>query len=255
MEAKVNKLLFIGFFLLSFTCKAADSLVVPKKTSTTFTEKDIKIDTSKLQPNTFDSKFKEDYTSNEFQYEVKIKEKNWWDRFVEWLEDLFRSLFGLSDGVSSKAVDWTLNILATMIVLIVIYLIVKAILNKEGQWVFGKSTTKKIISHDDIERNLKYVDFEKLIKDTLKDGDNRLALRYYYLWILKKMSEKSIIDWNPEKTNTDYLYEIQSDSLKKDFGYVSYLYNYIWYGEFELDEASFEHAKKSFEKTLQSLSS
>lgn len=253
MAAKVNKVLLITILLLSFTCKANDSLVVPKKPAIELTENDIKIDTSPIQLKKFDSKFKEKYTSNEFQYEVKVKEKNWWDRFVEWLEDVFRSLFGLSDGVSSKAVNWTLNILATIIVLVVIYLIVKAILNKEGQWVFGKSTTKKIISHDDIERNLKYIDFEKLIKDTLKAGDNRLAIRYYYLWILKKMSEKSIIDWNPEKTNTDYLYEIQSESLKKDFGYVSYLYNYIWYGEFELDEASFENAKKSFEKTLQSL--
>lgn len=249
----MNKLLLICLLLLSFAGKANDSLAIPKKPPLEFTEKDIKVDTSSQQLRKFDSNFKEKYTSNEYQFEVKVQEKNWWDRFVEWLEGLFRRLFGLSDGVSSKAVDWTLNILATIIVLVVIYLITKAILNKEGQWVFGKSTTKKIISHDDIERNLKYIDFEKLIKDTLKAGDNRLAIRYYYLWILKKMSEKSIIDWNPEKTNTDYLYEIQSDSLKKDFGYVSYLYNYIWYGEFELDEASFENAKKSFEKTLQSL--
>ena len=249
----MNKLLLICIFLLSFTCKADDSLAIPKKPSVALTEKDIKVDTLQIQTKKFDSEFKENYTSNEFQYEVKVQEKNWWDRFVEWLEGIFRQLFGLSDGVSSKAVDWTLNILAIIIVLVVIYLIVKAVLNKEGQWVFGKSTTKKIISHDDIERNLKYIDFEKLIKDTLKIGDNRLAIRYYYLWILKKMSEKSMIDWNPEKTNTDYLYEIQSESLKKDFGYVSYLYNYIWYGEFELDEVSFENAKKSFEKTLQSL--
>ncbi len=253
MEAKVNKLLLICLLLLSFTSKANDSLAIPKKPTIELTEKDIKVDTSQIQSKKFDSEFKENYASNEFQYEVKVQEKNWWDRFVEWLEGLFRRLFGLSNGVSSTAVNWTLNILATIIVLVVIYLIVKAVLNKEGQWVFGKSTTKKIISHDDIERNLKYIDFEKLIKDTLKAGDNRLAIRYYYLWILKKMSEKSIIDWNPEKTNTDYLYEIQSESLKKDFGYVSYLYNYIWYGEFELDEASFENAKKSFEKTLQSL--
>jgi Domain of unknown function (DUF4129) len=119
--------------------------------------------------------------------------------------------------------------------------------------LFAKSPTKKIISYDDIEHNLKNVDFEKLIKDTLLSGDYRLAIRYYYLCILKKMSEKSIIDWNPEKTNSDYLYEIKSDSLKSDFAYVSYLYNYIWYGEFEVDTATFENARRSIEKTLQSI--
>jgi hypothetical protein len=31
------------------------------------------------------------------------------------------------------------------------------------------------------------------------------------------------------------------------------LYNYIWYGEFELDEATFLKAKTAFEKTIKSL--
>ena len=132
-------------------------------------------------------------------------------------------------------------------------LIVKAILNKEGQWIFGKSTTKKIINHDDIERNLQHIDFEKLIASTLKLGNQRLSIRYYYLWLLKKMSEKNIIDWNPEKTNSDYWYEIKAESLKNDFSYLSYLYNYIWYGEFEITATSFESMKKTFETTIQSI--
>ena len=67
------------------------------------------------------------------------------------------------------------------------------------------------------------------------------------------MSEKSIIDWNPEKTNSDYWYEIKIESLKNDFSYLSYLYNYIWYGEFEITESSFESMKKTFEATIQSI--
>ena len=67
------------------------------------------------------------------------------------------------------------------------------------------------------------------------------------------MSEKNIIDWNLEKTNSDYFYEIKSESLRNDFSYVSYLYNYIWYGEFEITVDSFESIKKTFETTLQSI--
>jgi hypothetical protein len=249
----VNKLLFLLLLVISFLAKAADSLVTNQKKPIRFSEKDIKVDDQKVEPIHFDPNYKSKYNSSEFQYEFESTGKSWWDRFVEWLEQLFKDLFGLSDGVSSTAVDWTVNTIATLIVLFVIYLIVKSILNEEGQWIFGKSTTKKIISSDDIERNLKYIDFEKLIKDTLKSGDNRLVIRYYYLWILKRMSEKSIIEWIPEKTNSDYLYEIKSDTLKKDFGYVSYLYNYIWYGEFDLDDATFSQAIQSLEKTLKSV--
>jgi hypothetical protein len=156
-------------------------------------------------------------------------------------------------NVSSKYVEYTLKIIAALIVIYVIYLIAKIILNKEGQWVFGKSTTRQIYTDDEIEKNLIHVDFEKLIQETLSKSDNRLVIRYYYLWILKRLAEKNIIDWHAEKTNSDYLYEIKSTDFKNEFQYLSYLYNYIWYGEFEMNEDIFSNAKKSFEKTLKSL--
>jgi hypothetical protein len=249
----VNKLLLIISFLFCAISSAQDSITTTPLKSVTYSEKDIQIDNSIFISPKFNPNFKQKYQDRDFVYEVKVEEKGIWDRFKEWLSYWFKKLFGLSDNVSASAVNITLKIIATLIVLFVIYLIVKAILNKEGQWIFGKSTTKKIINHDDIERNLQHVDFEKLIASTLKSGNQRLAIRYYYLWLLKKMSEKNIIDWNPEKTNSDYLYEIQNNNLRSDFNYVSYLYNYIWYGEFEITDSSFESIKKTFETTLQSI--
>ena len=170
------------------------------------------------------------------------------------MADFFKRLFNLSsDTVSGKVVDIVLKTLAVLLIIFVIYLIVKAILNGEGQWIFGKSSDKKVIHYEDIEKNIHLVDFEKLIKETLKSGEQRLSIRYYYLWILKKMSDKNMIEWDIEKTNSDYLYELKEQTFKSDFEYVSYLYNYIWYGEFEMTEDSFLQAKNAFEKTLQSL--
>lgn len=241
--------------LVSVPLWAQDSLAKAKKETIAYTEKDIKIDrNSLLQKPIIKSNLKEKYNSKEFRYEVKLDDKSLWDSFKEWLAYWFKKIFGLSNmDVSSDYVEITLKVLAVLIVIYVIYLIAKLILNKEGQWVFGKSTTKKIIHDDDIEKNLIHVDFDKLIKETLRDGNNRLAIRYYYLWILKKLSEKSIIEWHSDKTNTDYLYEIKSADLKSDFQHLSYLYNYIWYGEFEMNDRTFQHAKKAFENTLQSL--
>ena len=107
--------------------------------------------------------------------------------------------------------------------------------------------------YEDVEKNIHLVDFEKLIKETLKSGEQRLSIRYYYLWLLKKMSDKNMIEWDIEKTNSDYLYELKEPLFKSDFEYVSYLYNYIWYGEFELDEPTFEKAKSVFEKIIKSI--
>ena len=153
-----------------------------------------------------------------------------------------------------SVVEIIVKILAVGVVLFVIYLIVKAIMNDEGQWIFGRSSDKKVIHYDEIEKNLQLVDFEKLIKEALKSGENRLAIRYHYLWLLKKLAEKGTIDWDVEKTNSDYLYEIKSEKLKTEFAYLSYLYNYIWYGEFEIDEITFRNAENRFKNALKTFS-
>ncbi|MFL9830314.1 DUF4129 domain-containing protein [Flavobacterium sp. ST-87] len=251
----MNKLILFFLLLTGVSSRSQDSLAVAKSSTMPINEKEILVDNSIIKPLKFDPNYKKSYQSSDFIYDVKIAEKGIWDRFLNWLSFWFKKIFGLPNmDVSGKYVNLTLKTIAILLIVYVIYSIVKLILNKEEQWIFGKSTAQKILKYDDIELNLKHIDFEKLIKDTLKSGEQRLAIRYYYLWLLKKMSEKNVIDWNPEKTNSDYLYEIKNESIRNDFGYVSYLYNYIWYGEFDLDEITFEKAKKTFEKTLQSIS-
>ena len=256
----MNKFLYLLFLFLSLNSFGQDSLSYVSPTIDTtavavkFTEKDILIDSSSVKAKTFPKDFKEKYTDADFQYEKKIKEKNSWDRFLDWLAYWLSKIFSFSsEGSSVSFVEILLKVLAVGVILFVIYLIVKAIMNGEGRWVFGKSSDKRVINYDEIEKNLHLVDFEKLIKEATKSGENRLLIRYYYLWLLKKLAEKEIIDWDVEKTNSDYIYEIKSEKLRGEFTYLSYLYNYIWYGEFKLEEEMLAKAVKSFEKTIKSL--
>ena len=256
----MNKYLYLLSLFLSLNSFGQDSLSsVPPTIDTTavavkFTEKDILIDSSSVKAKTFPKDFKEKYTDADFQYEKKIKEKNSWDRFLDWLAYWLSKVFSFSsEGSSVSFVEILFKVLAVGVILFVIYLIVKAIMNGEGRWVFGKSSDKRVINYDEIEKNLHLVDFEKLIKEATKSGENRLLIRYYYLWLLKKLAEKEIIDWDVEKTNSDYIYEIKSEKLRGEFTYLSYLYNYIWYGEFKLEEEMLAKAVKSFEKTIKSL--
>lgn len=224
------------------------------KTAILFNESDILIDSSDVEKRSYSPNLKEKYKDSEFIYEQKLKEKGAWDRFVEWLNYWVGKIFSIgSDKASMSVIEIILRVLAFLIVIFVIYLIVKAIMNDEGRWIFGKSSDKKVINYDEIEKNLQLVDFEKLIKEALKSGENRLAIRYHYLWLLKKMAAKEIIEWDVEKTNSDYIYEIKNTKLKEDFAYLSYLYNYIWYGEFDLEEETSEKAIKAFQKTIQTL--
>lgn len=250
----MNKLLLIVFFLFCSKVGATDSLAVAKEEKIVFTEKDILVDSAAIEAKSFPKNFKKKYSDEAFIYEFKTPEKNAWDRFKEWLAGILKNLFSFSSNEASlNFVGILIKVIAVLIVIFVIYLIVKALMNKEGQWIFGRNSDKKGMNYTEIEKNLHLVDFEKLIKETLASGEKRLCIRYYYLWLLKKMSEKHLIVWDVEKTNTDYLYELQNQSQKEDFAYLSYLYNYIWYGEFELDEATFEKAKNAFETTIKSI--
>lgn len=250
----MNKFLLLLFFLFYSNVGAQDSLAVAKKQKVVFTEKDIAIDSAFVPLKPFAKNFKKKYNDPAFIYEFKTPEKNAWDRFKEWLANFLKNIFSFTDSKSAmNFVNILLRTIAILIVIAVIYMIVKAIMNKEGQWIFGKNSDRKIINYDEIEKNLHLVDFEKLIQKSLESGENRLTIRYYYLWLLKKMSEKQVIEWDLEKTNSDYLYEIKDDLIKEDFAYLSYLYNNIWYGEFELDETTFAKAKKAFEKSIQKI--
>lgn len=242
----MNKLISIFFLFFSISIFGnSDSLAIDKK---------VKIDDGEILARKFQPTFKNNYKEPSFVYEFKTPEKNAWDRFKEWLYDLFKDFFNLADKSKSlNHIDSVLKVLAVLLIIFVIYMIVKALLNKEGSWIFGRNSQTKIIDYTDIEKNIHLVDFKKLVASAISKDDKRLATRYYYLWLLKKMSDAALIEWHPEKTNTEYSYEIKSQEMKENFNYLSYLYNYIWYGEFEITEVIFNKTKGAFEKAIASI--
>jgi hypothetical protein len=251
--------ILLSFLFLSGISHAQDSLAIAEpesiKTSVKYTEKDIQIDSSTVDTKTFSKNFKKKYSDSDFVYERKAPEKTLWQRFLSWLASIFRNLFHFKTSQASlNFVAILLKTIAILIIVFVIYLIAKALINKEGQWIFGKNSNKRTIYYSDIEKNIHLLDFEKLIKESLKSGEKRIVIRYYYLWLLKVMAQNHYIEWDIEKTNSDYLYELQRPVHKEEFTYLSYLYNYIWYGEFEIDETSFTKAENRFKNAIKAFS-
>ena len=207
-------------------------------------------DNSQLSPRRF-SDLKDKYKGTDFIYERTKQNSGWWTRFKQSVSDFFRNLFNIKNaGQASKITDISIKIAGVIVFLLVLYFIFKAIVNKEGTWVFGKSSDKSIIPVTDLETNIHVADFNTLIKDAEVNNNYRLAIRYYYLWLLKGLSENQIIDYDAEKTNSDYQYEIKDPATSKKFAYTPYLYNYIWYGEFNVDQTQFDKAKHAFTNLL-----
>ncbi len=211
------------------------------------------IDVDPIEKRHFED-LKDKYSGNDFIYERTANNSGWWTRFKQWLSDFIKNIFDInSDAKASDVTDIAIKVFYVVIFILVVFFIVKAIINKEGKWVFGKSSDKSIIPVTDIESNIYEADFKSLIASAERDNNYRLAVRYYYLLLLKNLSQAGIIEYDVEKTNSDYHYEINSEALKKEFSYTSYLYNYIWYGEFDIDNNQFQKAKTAFNQFLDSV--
>lgn len=210
------------------------------------TQDSLQIDDSNVSPRQFDD-LKSKYNDESFIYERTLESSGWWTRFKQWLSEKIKDIFNLRNGQeAANATDIAIKTAGVILFLLVIYFIFRAILNKEGKWVFGESSDKNIIPVTDIESNIHVVNFKSLISSAEENNNFRLAIRYYYLWLLKDLTTAELIEYDVEKTNSDYYNELTSASIKEEFSYTSYLYNYIWYGEFNVDKDQFIRAKNSF---------
>lgn len=200
----------------------------------------------KLPERQFEENFQENYSSSDFDYneEIIINDQSSWlqrmrERFRRWWEGLFYSTDGIETG-------WTVLIkfLAIGAVLVLVFFILRTLFRGEFTGIFRRA--KSISASDVISENIHEVDFSKLVSDAKTANDYRIAVRFYYLWLLKVMSEKKIIKWHVDKTNTEYLYEIKKAEIRDDFRYLSYVFDYCWYGEFEINESEFSKIEVSF---------
>ena len=211
----------------------------------------VQTDSAAFQPRKFED-LKGKYSDSDFNYVEKPTkvDRTAWDRFWDAVGRFFSNLFDFGDGTKAlSGVEILMKVIAILIILFVVYLIVKIIINKEGGWIFGKSA-KKITVSEITEEDIHSLDFNTIITKAKNEKNYRLATRYYYLWLLKSFSDRNIIEWDIEKTNGDYINEISNAELKSEFQFLSYVYEYSWYGEFDLTQTDFEKTETAFLKLI-----
>lgn len=195
----------------------------------------------------FNSDFKNKYQGDEFEYHEDRADKPFLTRLKESIKRLFKKLFAFAPGEKTDNVlTLIFRFMAILVVLFAIYFIVRMIMNKQGTWVFAKKSQQVSIDINDAEAMLKAADFPSMITEAERNADFRVCVRLYYLWLLRFMKDREIIVWEPEKTNAEYLSELRNEDQKKNFSYLSYLYEYVWYGEFEISETNYQAARKAF---------
>jgi hypothetical protein len=186
-----------------------------------------------------DETWKYDRDKKETKSEPTVFDRMWngfWDK----VKDSFQG-----GNHESSFNPWT--ILWILILVAIIVLVILKLTNTGVSTLFsGRSRTAETADATLEDVDIHAIDYERQISEALAKGDYRLGVRLWFLRTLKTFSDKELVHWKIDKTNSDYYYELSDTVYQKEFGEVSNVYDYIWYGEFPVDENSYTKAEDKF---------
>ncbi len=227
--------------LSSFCCHSQfmqeyDSVPVQKDTAS-YTK-----NVNYTEKRSFTENIREKYSGKDFEYieeeEESIEEKS--------------ALSGSSFFTS--LVFFVSQIFPYVLGLLVIIIMLKAFLGVDlNFWKTKHKNTKLAATLIQEDEDIHQTDLESLLQKAITQKEYRHAVRYYYLIVLKQLSIANHINYHKEKTNSEYLLEIENEEIRQQFSYLSYVFTYVWYGEFSINEADFKSVQakyKSFKTNI-----
>lgn len=178
---------------------------------------------------------------------------------IEWDED------DSSSSSSSRSEPWfilpflqgigalaqTLLIIAIIVVLVVIiYAIIRSGLfeNKKVKQYTGDAQTL-----EELEENIHESDLERALRLALEKQDYRLAIRIYYLIIIKELSIRNWIRWKRDKTNGEYVREMSERDEYQHFRNITIDFDRVWYGDMQVGEPEYQLLHPRFREFLDNL--
>jgi hypothetical protein len=103
------------------------------------------------------------------------------------------------------------------------------------------------------EEDIFSLDYEMEIQKAINANDYRYAIRLMYLQVMKEMAERNIIKYSPEKTNSDYLFQLFKSRYYQPFFTLTRHFDYTWYGHFQISPAAFRQVQNDFSSFKQQL--
>lgn len=204
----------------------------------------LSFDSSKVQIRQPNPKENEKLLENsDYKYDrVAPAPKTWWERFKEWLWRMLERIFSTDGGQLS------LSILQYVLIGAVIVIIVLLVLKNDIRAVFYGKSASVSIDFKEFDEDIHKINFDELIADAIIKNDYRKAVRLHFLKLLKELTDKNLIAWQIDKTNNDYSMELSNSKFSSQFKELAFMYEYIWYGDFQLDETNFKSSILKFKE-------
>lgn len=185
-----------------------------------------------------------------FDYTERISGESWWTSLKRFLglkwDQLMERIFG-----EFEAQGILLYFLEILPYLIIVGVLIFAIwlfnrLNPAGILLKEPEQNKMFFSEE--EEIVQSRDISSLISNALEEGNFRMAIRYQYLMMLRKLDRKGHISYESAKTNADYLREITQENFQDQFRHLTWIYDFTWYGSFAAEKEDYSKAEREFSR-------
>jgi len=148
--------------------------------------------------------------------------------------------------------SWLSYLLAFLLVVLLAFLIYQLFLKSS----FDDKGQKIASSFEDVEpTQIPKSELELLLEKALKENDFRSAIRIYFIFIIKDLSEKEWIRWEKKKTNFSYLIEMRNKPQYNSFNETVSIYELVWYGNYTIKKEDYKNIEPQFKSLLNSLKS
>jgi hypothetical protein len=166
--------------------------------------------------------------------------KTLWERLMDWIE---RQLAKLTE-YDSYYTMW--DIIMYVLIAIAVAAIIFGFYKSEFKGLFISNKNNVLHNVSESFEDIHSLDYAKMIEEAIANKNFRYAIRLNYLRSLKILSDKKIINWKVDKTNSEFASEIKHSTLKEKFKSITINFEYIWYGELEIDGEMYNQLQSSF---------
>lgn len=240
-------ILFIGLILSGFSIPGNAQEVLPRD----------EYFNKKIEPRSFD-KTKWKSLTKDFSYEEDgaVKESSTHRRANTTgegePEEEEEAPVGKMSPFWAAVFKWTIVGMAISIFAVLLYNVLGAgsIFKPKGKKI---STKKDTFSIETIEANIHESDLDQHIQEALQQNNYTLAIRLYYLAVIKELSLNKLIKWKRDKTNRDYLREMRPTALFTPYQDTTRIFERVFYGNVTIQEQDFVLLKPRFIDLLEKI--
>jgi hypothetical protein len=203
---------------------------------------ELKNDSSRVEVRTIPAKNLKAFKSDKnFQYSQQVMEgMSVWDRFWRWFWNK------LDEFMERKGVKAGMKVLLYIIPALILILAILRFMGMEKVMLWISGNKKANPAFEIREENIYGIDFTQALEEAVSQGRYRDATRLHYLKALRILSDTGRINWTKHKTNIDFTRDLSGTYLYDGFADITRIYEYAWYGEFQVSGQEYLRVKDHF---------